>query len=262
MHLTWSKTSDSRRTNKNLEESEKSDAEKESVYHRVVSALPEIPTCVDSEDGRSMAKFSAVSPDSAAAPRTRADMVTVMVVNLYFRTPNLLPVEGFGYLIPRSIPFEQNPERALGVVFDSDAIKGQDSPTGTKLTVMIGGHWWADWQSYPDEQEGLKMARAVVERHLGVREEPEAWKVNLQRDCIPQYHVGHEKWLRNHHTKLLRTFDGKLTVAGAICSGISVNDCVKSAYHVAHAVDNGKDRTGLEDVGERYDPTIRALDGK
>lgn len=45
--------------------------------------------------------------------------VTVMVVNLYYRPPTSLPddYEGFGYLIPRSVPMEQNPERALGVVF-------------------------------------------------------------------------------------------------------------------------------------------------
>ena len=38
-----------------------------------------------------------------------------MTVNLYYTKPYLNPVQGFGYLIPQGVPFEENPERALGV---------------------------------------------------------------------------------------------------------------------------------------------------
>ncbi|KAK3063526.1 oxygen-dependent protoporphyrinogen oxidase, partial [Teratosphaeriaceae sp. CCFEE 6253] len=44
--------------------------------------------------------------------------VTVMTVNLYFPTPAQHP-PGFGYVIPSATPFDNNPERALGVVFDT-----------------------------------------------------------------------------------------------------------------------------------------------
>jgi oxygen-dependent protoporphyrinogen oxidase len=221
-----------------------------------------------------------------------------MTVNLYYRTPNLNP-SGFGYLIPLATPFENNPERALGVVFDtayspspedvdmknwhpefadgahSQALQQardqgrlinindfawynlpnppnlQDNvqQRGTKLTVMLGGHWWDGWPAYPDEQEGLKLAKSLLERHLGITEEPEAWQVNLQKDCIPQYTVGHEQRLKTAHNNLWREYRGRLRVAGSWISGVGVNDCLRSAWDVVQALKDGKDGTGLEHVG-------------
>lgn len=219
--------------------------------------------------------------------------VTVMTVNLYYRTPDLNP-PGFGYVIPLATPFENNPERALGVVFDTayspspkdlDASNWQinnieqlkqarengqlvnvndfawynmpDKPViqddvkerGTKLTVMLGGHWWNDWPSFPDEQEGLALAKGVVQRHLNITEEPEAFSVNLQADCIPQYTVGHEQRLKTAHDNLSRQFKGRLRVAGNWMSGVGVNDCLRSAYDVVRGLKAGRDGTGLEQVG-------------
>lgn len=152
-----------------------------------------------------------------------------MVVNLYFRHPALLPENGFGYLIPRSVAHEQNPEMALGVVFDSDASIGQDSVPGTKLTVMLGGHWWDNFTSYPDEEEGAAMAKAVLKRHLKIDIEPDYVHVGLQRECIPQYTVGHDARMKRAHGELMSAFKGKLAVAGNSYTGVGLNDCVRSA---------------------------------
>lgn len=219
--------------------------------------------------------------------------VTVMTVNLYYRTPDLNP-PGFGYVIPQATSFENNPERGLGVVFDTayspspndvdmsnwhidsaDALKEarelgrlvnindfawynlpekpnlQDDvkERGTKLTVMLGGHYWNDWPAYPDEQEGLALAKSLVERHLGIKEEPEAWQVNLQRNCIPQYTVGHEQRLKTAHNNLWREYKGRLRVAGSWMWGVGVNDCLRSAWEVVRNIKKGKDGTGLEHIG-------------
>ncbi|KAF2997686.1 oxygen-dependent protoporphyrinogen oxidase [Curvularia kusanoi] len=162
--------------------------------------------------------------------------VTVMTVNLYFENPNLLPVEGFGYLIPQSIPFDQNPERALGVIFDSSAIKGQDTAPGTKLTVMMGGHWWNGFEGYPDEEEGLAMARSVIERHLGIKEAPIAHYVNLSKDCIPQYTLGYEERLKSFASSLQDEFKGRLRVVGNQFNGVGVNDCITGAWQIARGL--------------------------
>lgn len=171
-----------------------------------------------------------------------------MVVNLYFRNPAALPVEGFGYLIPQSVPLEQNPERALGVVFDSCAAQGQDTVDGTKVTVMLGGHWWDGWPAYPSEEEGAAMARTVLARHLGVTDEPAAVNVNLQSDCIPQYTVGHSERMKVAHSDLVRHFGGRLRVAGNSYTGVGVNDCLRAARDVAKAlaVPSGSGKTGLD----------------
>lgn len=174
-----------------------------------------------------------------------------MTVNLYYDNPNLLPVDGFGYLIPQSVPFEQNPERALGVIFDSCAIKGQDTAPGTKLTVMMGGHWWNGFEGFPDEAEGLDMARAVVERHLGIKDTPIAHFVNLSKDCIPQYTLGYEDRLKNFATSLQDEFKGRLRVAGSQFNGVGVNDCIRGAWDVVRGLrdDGWKSRScGLDQV--------------
>ena len=168
-----------------------------------------------------------------------------MVVNLYYPNPNLLPFHGFGYLIPHSVPFAQNSERALGVVFDSDATIGQDEIAGTKLTVMLGGHWWDNWDTYPDEGEGEYMAKAIVARHLNILEEPQAVRVSLQRECIPQYTVGHAERMGETSASLLRTFDGQLRVAGNSFAGVGLNDCIRAAKDVVAELQAGLKSTGL-----------------
>ena len=159
-----------------------------------------------------------------------------------------LGLSGFGYLIPRTIPFAQNPERALGVIFDSDI-----SPTlhttvpadvlGTRLTVMLGGHWWDGWTSFPNESEAQEMARNVLARHLGITEEPAAMATTLQQNCIPQYTVGHAGRMTLAHQGLQETFDGRLRVAGSWFSGVGVNDCLRAAWDVAQGLKDA-DRVG------------------
>ena len=170
-----------------------------------------------------------------------------MLVNLYFRNTSLLPVHGFGYLIPRSIPFNQNPEYALGVVFDSEAIAGQDTAPGTKITVMLGGHWWNDWVAFPDEADAKGMAMNVLTRHLGIVEEPECVNAVLQRDCIPQYVVGHENTLRSANEELSKAYGGRVRIAGGAYTGVGVNDCVRSALDAVKGLRDDPSRgTGLE----------------
>ena len=168
-----------------------------------------------------------------------------MVVNLFFSDPKILPVHGFGYLIPRSVPYAENPECALGVVFDSDATIGQDAIGGTKVTVMLGGHWWDQWDSYPDEGQGASMAKAVLRRHLGISTEPDAIRVALQKDCIPQYTVGHKGRLLNCSRQLDVAFGGRLRVAGNSYTGVGLNDCIRAARECVKELACGVKGAGL-----------------
>ncbi|KAE8449369.1 hypothetical protein EG329_008270 [Mollisiaceae sp. DMI_Dod_QoI] len=184
---------------------------------------------------------------------SKTPSVTVMVVNLYYSDPNILPEQGFGYLIPRSIPYEQNPECALGVVFDSDAIQGQDTATGTKVTVMMGGHWWDGFDAYPDEEEGSAMAQSILKRHLKIDTPPTLVRVSLQKDCIPQYTVGHHSRMESGHEELKDVFKGKLAVAGNSYTGVGLNDCVRAARDVVMGVKKSESPTGLESfVGQGW----------
>ncbi|KAL2012042.1 hypothetical protein VTN00DRAFT_4760 [Thermoascus crustaceus] len=176
--------------------------------------------------------------------------VTVMVVNLYYDRPNLIPYEGFGYLIPRSIPYDQNPERALGVIFGSDSSVGQDTAPGTKLTVMMGGHWWDGWEEsdYPDHDSAVSMARSLLERHLSVKDAPVIARSRLQRNAIPQYTVGHTSRMQELSRAVREEFNHRLTLAGSWYGGVGVTDCVRQAYLAASY---GVNARRLDDEGEK-----------
>jgi protoporphyrinogen oxidase len=224
------------------------------TYTHVVSTLPPQTTfSLFPPDIQSTRSTSMHRPLSTTMTSTPA--VTVCVVNLYFKTPFLLTtlnppgglpesithLEGFGYLLPRTLPFTQNPERALGVIFDSDISPDVHSTVshadkGTRLTVMLGGHWWDGWTSFPDEAEAEEMALNVLARHLGIVEEPVAVRATLQQNCIPQYTVGHTARMSEAHTGLLEHFSGKLRVAGSWYTNVGVNDCLRAAYEVVQGL--------------------------
>ena len=248
-----------------------------------VLASPRQPIPPDSSVVKLISTLSETAPGS----------VNVMVVNLFYSEPSLLRYRGFGYLLPRSVPLEQNPERALGVIFGSEtavanslvlgslelgvggvmlkpedmakAVKlaeekarttprpSQDTARGTKLTVMLGGHWWDGWDpmsDLPNEESAIEMARAVLERHLGIIDVPLVAKARLARNAIPQYQVGYHQAMGQVHWKLLEAFGSRLRVAGPSVQGaVGVNDCVRAATGLALRLKEGWDgdgRTGLE----------------
>lgn len=192
---------------------------------------------------------------------------TVMTVSMYYKTPDLHP-PGFGYLIPRATSIEQNPERALGVVFDTayspssvldvdfaGPLQDYVENRGTKLTVMLGGHYWDGWTGFPTEEEGLQMAKSILKRHLNISEEPAAHSINLQRDCIPQYTVGYEDRLKRVHNELLSEYSGRVRVAGNWIKGVGVNDCIRTAWEVVRELRDER-KTGLESAVEDKDWVI------
>ncbi|KAL4940316.1 hypothetical protein BDV06DRAFT_22802 [Aspergillus oleicola] len=173
------------------------------------------------------------------------DAVSTMVVNLYYPDPNLVPIRGFGYLIPRSIPYEQNPERALGVIFASESSLGQDSAPGTKLTVMMGGHYWAGLKDseYPDHDTAVAMARSLLKRHLGITDSPTVARTRLQHRAIPQPTVGHAHQLEYLSAGIKSILRGRITLAGAWYSvrGTGVVDAIRQAYVAAAYHANAND---------------------
>lgn len=216
------------------------------AYSEKQSSISDFSHTISTIAGDKLSLITAKSPTKDLWPTLgQTDAVTVMVVNLFFPDPNVLPVRGFGYLLPRSIPFEQNPERALGVVFDSDASIGQDDVLGTKVTVMLGGHWWDEFDTYPDEDEGASMAKAVLRRHLGINKEPGIIRVSLQHDCIPQYAVGHDDRMGDA-SQVLEDWKGRLRVAGNSYTGVGLNDCIRAAKDVVQGLVDGSGKTGLD----------------
>uniref|UniRef100_A0A8C9ZF51 Protoporphyrinogen oxidase n=1 Tax=Sander lucioperca TaxID=283035 RepID=A0A8C9ZF51_SANLU len=147
--------------------------------------------------------------------------VTVAVVNLEYEG-SILPVSGFGHLLPSS-----EDQALLGVVYDSVPFPQHDRTNGrtTRLTVMMGGAWFHEVFGSPDtvtEERLLARATEAVHCHLGVPTAPSWSRVSLQRDCIPQYYPGHFRRVGD----FIRENNLSLSLIGSSYDGVSVNDVI------------------------------------
>ncbi|KAF7728740.1 hypothetical protein EC973_005578 [Apophysomyces ossiformis] len=162
--------------------------------------------------------------------------VDVAVVNLTY-DPNevKLKYDGFGFLTPHPDSSCKLPvPGTLGVVFDSNAMPGQDKEPLVKLTAMIGGHMWSHaFGQVPIEQldpnDALNYAKKAVKAYLGVDVPSQHAMVNLQAKCIPQYLVGHEQRLSALSAAMKARCGHLLSVTGASYLGVSVPDCIKNS---------------------------------
>ncbi|KAF9280466.1 hypothetical protein BGZ68_007223 [Mortierella alpina] len=189
---------------------------------------------------------------------THNPSVTVAVVNLVYASEQArLTSPGFGYLVPRSENSAVKHQGLLGVVFDSCAIPAQDQGPSRdqtlKLTAMIGGHMFEDVVAHQGDPSARSSAEQTlsnqdleaffkktaidsVKKHLQIDADPEMVKVHINRECIPQYMVGHLQRMQSLDQALRRDYDGLLAVTGAGYLGVSVNDCIKNAREVAEDV--------------------------
>ncbi|KAI8965878.1 Protoporphyrinogen oxidase [Daldinia sp. FL1419] len=185
--------------------------------------------------------------------------VTIMVVNLWFPNPNLLAKNhGFGYLLPTSTP--NNDECVLGVLFDSDIELRPETP-GTKLTVMLGGHYWDGWTQYPTEEMGRAMALQAVQRHLGISpEEEHVSYAHLCRDCLPQHYVGHRERMSAAHYELEAAFQGQLTVAGPSYTSVGVMPSMRAGFEAAMRVARGTGAPWFRPKADSEDHVVQHVD--
>ncbi|KAJ0121498.1 hypothetical protein J7T55_008662 [Diaporthe amygdali] len=180
--------------------------------------------------------------DALPTLKNHSTAVTIQIVNLWYPNPSLTAnYPGFGYLIPQSVPAENNPHAALGVIFDSDRDAAADIPErkfaqGTKLTVMLGGHYWdyLDADSWPDAKEATAMAMDTVHRQLGIPPtEPVFTSTKVCRECIPQHLVGHRERMAKAHTELYDAFRGTLAVVGSSYTAPGVLPSLKAGRDIA-----------------------------
>ncbi|KAM8871087.1 protoporphyrinogen oxidase isoform 1-T2 [Spinachia spinachia] len=157
--------------------------------------------------------------------------VTVAVVNLEYEG-SVLPVQGFGHLLPSS----EDP-CILGVVYDSVPFPQHNRPDGqtTRLTVMMGGAWFQEAFGDPGtvtEDGLLAKATEAVSHQLGVGTAPIWSRVTLQEDCIPQYYQGHYRGVESMR-RFIRDKSLSLSLIGSSYDGVSVNDVIFSGRTAA-----------------------------
>ncbi|XP_005096895.1 protoporphyrinogen oxidase [Aplysia californica] len=155
--------------------------------------------------------------------------VSVVTVNLEYKD-NVLPVKGFGHLLPSS---ESGP--ILGIVYDSCTFPEHNrrgAPDSTRITVMLGGSWFnrllgRDGE-LPSGQELVWLATEAAAKHLDIKAHPIRSQAMLQKECIPQYRVGHASWLRGVEEKI-SSARLPLKLVGSSYRGPAINDCINNA---------------------------------
>lgn len=153
--------------------------------------------------------------------------VDVAVINLHYKS-DLLEQKGFGLLVP---PIENLP--ILGIIFDSCCFEMDGI---TVLTVMCGGKWFEKWfGKNPTEAQILDVALDNVRKILKINEKPDQYKVNILKECIPQYVIGHHE-----RVERIRSYIEQqklpLSLCGASFDGVGVNDVILSARNAADQI--------------------------
>lgn len=146
--------------------------------------------------------------------------VDVAVVNLQYAGNNLLKTPGFGFLVP---PIENLP--ILGVIYDSCCF---DMGENTVLTVMMGGKWFQERFGNGNENDLYEKAIEQIRQLLNIQQQPDAFKVNILRQCIPQYIVGHFDRIQRI-TNYIDQNKVPLKLCGSAMDGVGVNDAIYSA---------------------------------
>ena len=137
---------------------------------------------------------------------------------------NVLPVQGFGYLIPSHAR-----EDLLGVIFDSSALASHNrNPQETRLTIMLPDNGRS-------EEVLVDTAIKGIRRHLGINRMPAAVSFKRAERAIPQYGVGHlemmEEVIANFRKRLPRC-----QLVGNYIKGTSVNFCIERAKEAVSTV--------------------------
>lgn len=208
----------------------------------------------------SRALSSSSSSDSSAICfiADKLTYVDIFLVNIYL-PKDVIEQKGFGFLVPLS---NQNPERLLGVIYDSDiekssmklfqnpkalndettiASKYDSSKEYTKLTMMFGGHFFSNQADkiIPSPEQLQSNIKTALKRTLKIDlETMESGQYLLSStyisQCLPQFHVGYEELSKQFHQELQKEFQGNFSHGGmSFGNGAGVPDCVVNALQGA-----------------------------
>jgi oxygen-dependent protoporphyrinogen oxidase len=132
------------------------------------------------------------------------------VVNVGYHA-DVLPLKGFGYLVPSS-----QGEKILGTVFDSKIFPQQNrSSKETRLTLMIR----------ESARDPVETALEGLQRHLHIFAKPDYICATQLTRAIPQYSLGHLENISSLERTLKKRFP-RFQLVGNYLRGASVSDCV------------------------------------
>ncbi len=138
------------------------------------------------------------------------------------------PLRSFGFVVP-----EIERREILAASYSSLKFPGRAPEGRVLIRVFLGGATRPDQLELDDEQ-----IRGVVQRELGellgVRGQPELFRVIRWRDAMPQYHSGHCERVERVDARVARY--PTLALAGNAFRGVGIPQCIASGEEAATRV--------------------------
>lgn len=251
-------------------------ARRRCIADAVVCAVPahELARILEGRDvGGNSSAMSEIRARTVASARA-VPYATAGVACLGFRAGSLLPLDGFGYLVPsqervwRAISaggaVAGSRSAVLGVTWDSIVFPGQHAGHADAIAqrmlfprrdVRTGG-WlpttaadvsprsrssetrvtvmFGGNDTLPNDLEAA--AIRTLREDLGVRVSPDSVVTSVATQAIPQYTVGHIARADIVATGVAKIFSGAVLLAGNAWRGIGVTDTVATATAVGSAL--------------------------
>src|SRR5262245_11516833 len=153
--------------------------------------------------------------------------MVIAAVSLPYRSFNS-PLEGFGFLAPRNQGLH-----LLGALFSS-ALFPDRAPKGHELlTCFIGGMFEPDAIDWADDRV-WDVVCTEIKSALRTSEIPQPVALFRQPHAIPQYNIGHDRWVAAVKAEL-NCVPGLFITANYL-EGVSVPACIEQSNGTARAV--------------------------
>ena len=121
----------------------------------------------------------------------------------------------------------------LGTIFSSALFTGRAPEGHVLLTSFIGGSFEPEVLDWSDEQVS-EVVGSELQRVLDSETKPEPVALVRHEHALPQYNIGHERWVASLREELQRT-PGVFVTANYL-DGASVPACIEQADRTAHRV--------------------------
>jgi oxygen-dependent protoporphyrinogen oxidase len=157
----------------------------------------------------------------------------VVVASYGFRREDVAhPLDGFGFLVPQK-EARRSSMRILGSLFPSSLYHGRAPEGHVTITAFAGGRTDPGLVELADDALDALML-GDLDRALGLRGEPVFRDLARWPRAIPQYEVGHGRFV-----ELARGIEKEipgLHLSGNFVGGVSVPDCIQNATELAEAL--------------------------
>jgi protoporphyrinogen/coproporphyrinogen III oxidase len=152
----------------------------------------------------------------------------VVVATGHKRSDIAHPLDGFGFLIPRTQGI-----RTLGSIWTSSIFSGRTPEGHVQFRSMIGGAGDPSALQLSDHElwSTLKQDLGPL---IGIKNDPAFLRIYRWQLGIPQFTLGHRE-RRSRLEKLASRHPGLFMIGNAYY-GVGLNDCIKMAHRVAQEI--------------------------